>query len=227
MKINLNEVLSSPLFMGMSETDANAVISCLEAHLSRFSKNDYIYHLGDNHLPLGLVLAGSVIVIKEDFWGNRSILAHIGAGELFGEVYACMPEEPMGVSVVAAEVCDILFLHADQILFPCGNGCAYHTKLMQNFVAVLARKNLMLTEKLEHITKRSIRDKVLSYLSLQSVKTGKKEFEIPFNRQELADYLSVDRSALSSELGKLKEEGILDFQKNRFNLLKRTNENGL
>lgn len=216
MKQKLDLLKTSPLFAGITQAELESVISYLKGEEMSYLKNEMIYRVGQKNVSIGFVLSGSVMVMKEDFWGNRSILAQIGAGEIFGEAYACMPDVPLGVNVIAAEKAQILFLSSERIVSSGNPSEKLSLRLIQNFISILAQKNFMLTEKMEFLTKRSIREKVMSYLSAQSQKQGKEEFYIPFSRQELADYLSVDRSALSSELGRLKAEGALDFQKNHF-----------
>ena len=216
-------IKKSALFSGIDTDEISAVLNCLSAKESKFTKDEFVFRSGEKISSVGMVLSGQAHIIKEDFWGNRTIIAEVSAGSLFGETYACVGSEPLGVSVVASENLEILFLDIQKMMNVCTSVCEFHTKLIRNLLSVLAEKNLLLTKKMEHISKRTTRDKLLSYLSAQSLKCGKPSFEIPFNRQQLADYLSVDRSAMSNELCKLRDEGILTFQKNSFHL----NENEL
>lgn len=204
------------LFKGIEHEDIHAMLGCLEAKNKCYDKQEYILAAGSSKVETGIVLRGSVHVIKEDFWGNRMILAKAGAGEVFGEAFSCAGEEYLPVSVVAVEDTEVLFLNPAKVLRTCSSACRFHTGLIQNMIGLLAGKNIMLTEKIEHVTKRTIREKLLSYLSGQAGRVGSNRFQIPFNRQELADYLAVDRSALSNELGKMRDEGILEFWKNEF-----------
>jgi len=208
----------SPLFSGIEENEAEQLLSCLGAKTAAYLKNQYIFRAGETTSSAGLVLSGSVHILKEDVWGNRGILAEAQTGDLFGETYAVLPKRPLEVSAFAAENTEILFLSMHKILTICSSACRFHTLLIQNLLSVLAQKNLMLTEKMEHLTKRSTREKLLSYLSAEAQRQQSSAFEIPYNRQQLADYLSVDRSAMSGELGKLRDEGLLRFHKNRFEL---------
>lgn len=209
----------SPLFRGVEPEEIRSMLSCLNANEGTYKKGEFIFRNGDRLNTMGLVLSGSVHIIKEDFWGNRTIIGIASAGRLFGETYACVQSEPLEVGVVAAETAEILFLDARRIITVCTSACEFHTRLIQNLLSVLAEKNLMLTKKMEHMARKTTREKLLSYLSEQSLKQGSPVFEIPFNRQQLAEYLAVDRSAMSSELGKLRDEGILTFNKNKFHLL--------
>ncbi|MDO5115673.1 MAG: Crp/Fnr family transcriptional regulator [Synergistaceae bacterium] len=218
MKKYIEAVKSSPLFNAIAEADIEAMLDCLSVRRKEYAKNEFVLRCGDFTDSVGVALAGSLHIIKEDFWGNRNIIAEIGAGQIFAESYACMPAVPLGVSVVAAERCAVMFMDVRRVLTSCGSACEFHARLVRNLVSVLAEKNLLFNEKLTHLTQRATRQKLLSYLSAESLRRGSPEFEIPFNRQQLADYLSVDRSALSSELSKMRDEGLLDFYKNSFRL---------
>jgi CRP-like cAMP-binding protein len=165
-------------------------------------------------------LSGQVQIVLEDFYGNRSILAQIGKGNLFGESFAFAENESLPVFVIAAAESKLLFLDCRRLASPCANSCAYHRQLIQNMLKILALKNISLTQKIELVSKKTIREKLLAYLSAEAQKAGKSSFSIPFDRQGLADYLSVDRSAMSAVLSKLRNEGIINFNKNKFELLK-------
>lgn len=213
------EVLKkSNLFENINENDIENMIGCLGIREKRYTKGSYIYHLGDRISTLNMVAEGEVHIVKEDYWGNQSILTEIGIGELFGETYACLNNIPLQINVVAVKNCTIIELDISKVINTCSNSCQFHSKLIQNLLFVLASKNLMLTNKLEAMSQRSIRDKVMTYLSQQSRKNDSSEFDIPFNRQQLADYIAVDRSALSKEICRLRDEGILEFNKNHFEL---------
>ncbi len=204
------------LFHGISEGDATSMLQCLNAYSKQYKKNEIIYHEGDIISCAGLLLSGEAHIEKNDRWGNQSILAAITAGELFSESYACIPDATSMVNVVAVKNSEVLFLNTKRVLQTCSNACAFHARLIQNLLTDLAQKNLQLTRKMSHTTSKSIRGRVLSYLSFQAIQHGTYQFEIPFSRQQLADYLCVDRSALSNELGKMQRDGLITFQKNRF-----------
>ena len=218
MKNYLNVLTKSPLFSGITENEIESMLSCLSAITKLYNKNQFVFRLGESISSVGMVLSGSVHILKEDFWGNRSILSEVGPGQLFGETYACVQTESLGVSVVAAEPTEVLFMDIRKIMGTCSSACEFHTRLIRNLISALAGKNLMLTGKMEHMAQRTTREKILSYLSSESQKNASSSFEIPFNRQQLADYLAVDRSALSKELCRLRDEGVLAFQKNSFKL---------
>ena len=203
------EISALPLFRGVPAEELPALLARASARTCAFQKGELLLRRGDVTRRLGLVLEGSVHIIREDFWGNRSIVGLAGPGEVFAESYA-LAEEPLEVSVLAAAPGAALFLEADGLT---------DARLTANLLHLLARKNLMLTRKMRHMARRTTRDKLLSYLSAQALAAGSSEFDIPMDRQQLADYLAVDRSAMSAALGKLRDEGVLTFRKNHFRLL--------
>ncbi len=208
----------SRLFTGISDKEISSMLTCLSGVKKSYNKGDFVFRAGEITSSLGLVLSGSLHIIGEDFWGNRNILTQIGPTGLFAETYACAGNTPLEVSVITVQPGEILFLDVGKVLNACSSSCEFHSRLIYNLMWVLAEKNLMLTEKLNHITKRTTREKLLSYLSQEAQKHKNSNFSIPFNREELAAYLSVDRSALSNELSKLKNQGLISFSKNHFNL---------
>ena len=182
-------------------------------------KEEYILREGEQTKVLGLVLSGSVLIVQEDVWGGRNVLSVLGSGQCFAEVFACVPGSVLNVSVEAKEDTTVLFLNVGRILSICPDGCSFHAQLIQNLLIDMAQKNRKLSEKITHMAKRSTREKLLSYLSEQAVKNKSSEFEIPYNRQQLADYLGVDRSGLSVQLCRLRDEGMLTFHKNKIRLI--------
>lgn len=208
----------SPLFRGLEGAQILSVLGCLNARLRTYVKDETILAEGKPVQAFGLVLEGGALVTREDFWGNRNIIAGIGPGEVFAESYACTAGAPLAVSVVARERTAVLHLNAASVLTACASACAHHSALIRNLVGMLAAKNLRMNEKLEHMSQRSTREKLLSFLSAESRRAGRAAFDIPFDRQQLADYLSVDRSAMSAELCRLRDEGVLAFHKNHFDL---------
>jgi CRP-like cAMP-binding protein len=193
--------------------------SCLGARPVRLAKGEVIFQEGEPAREMGLLLSGGARIIKEDFYGNRTIVARIEPGELFGESFACAQLEALPVSAVATEDSQVLLMDCRRLLTTCSNSCQFHNQLIFNLLKVVATKNILFHQRIEITAKRSTREKLLAYLVLQAKNTGSDSFEIPFDRQELADYLEVDRSGLSAEISKLRKEGILESQKNRFTLL--------
>lgn len=211
-------LMGSLLFDGVEESDLAALLGCLGAKTAQYPKKAVVLAQGDRAGMIGLVLRGSVRVEQVDWFGDRHVLGQAEAGELFAETFACAGAERLPVSVVAAEETTVLFIDCTRVLYACSNACAFHQRIIFNLMKVLAQKNLMSHRRLEIAAKRTTRDKLLTYLGQQAMQSGSRSFYIPFDRQELADYLKVDRSGLSAEIGKLKKEGVIDCEKNRFEI---------
>ena len=216
MKNDLRILRISPLFKGVKEQDMEEMISCLNGQLKTYRKNERILTEAETLKRVGVILDGCVQVESEDVFGNRNIQEKLEPGDLFGAAYAFSGITDSPVSVTSISDSKVLFIEAGRILSVCPSACPFHQKMLENMVYILARKNVMLSEKISHISKRSTREKLLSYLSSQSKRAKSRHFFIPFNRQELADYLCVERSAMSAELSRLKGDGILDYKKHEF-----------
>lgn len=217
--MNYQKLSQTSLFQGMTPEETEAVLNCLGAEKKTYEKDEIICHMGDTVTSLCAVVSGSVLIENDDVWGNRTILDRVGEGGIFAETYACVPGEKLMVNVSAAEPSEILFLNVGRILKTCPSSCSHHSRLIRNLLAVSARKNLNLSRKIFHTSSKSIRGRLLSYLSWQAVQYGGPEFDIPFNRQQLADYLGVDRSALSSELGRMQRDGLIKVKRSHFCLI--------
>lgn len=217
--MDIHLLAGTRLFQGIREHEIEAMLTCLSAEERTYGKDAYIYRAGDVTGRLGVVMEGAVNIIKDDVWGNRKIIENIGGGQIFGETYACLKGEPLMVDVQASERSRILFMDVNRILTTCSSSCDFHNRLIRSLMYVLAGKNLMLTKKMDIITPKSLRERVMVYLSQESVKQGCRTVTVPFNRQQMADYLSVDRSALSGELSKMQKEGVIAYEKNRFTVL--------
>ena len=209
-------IRSSQLFSGTSEEELTAMLSCLKAEKKDFPKEAFVLRAGDAADSIGLVLSGNILVIQEDIWGNRNILSKAGAGQTFAAAYACAPGSVLNVSVMTETPVTAMFLNVRRILTVCPSACSHHSRIIRNLLSEMAEKNLRLSEKLTHMGQRSTRAKLMSYLSSEAQRLGKYEFDIPFSRQQLADYLAVERSGLSLELGKMRSESLLDFHKSHF-----------
>lgn len=216
MKEYLQIIKTSKLFSGIREEEIELILNCLSAEKRSFRKGEYIFCVGERISEVALLLDGCVYIQREDYWGNLSILSEISQGEIFGEAYAVPESDAMVNNVLAVTPCEVLFLNLSHVLTVCTSHCHFHTKIIQNFFTIMASKNRMLTQKLGHMSQRTTREKLLSYLSEQSLKAGSPAFTIPFNRQQLADFLSIDRSAMSNELSKMRKEGKLDFHRSYF-----------
>lgn len=204
------------LFRGMKPGEVESMLECLKAKTRKYKKGEVIFPVGEKTNSMGFVLSGVVSIEIDDVWGNKSIWTHVTSGHVFGETHASLPSEPMLVSAVAAENAEVLFLNIGRLMKICQENCACHTKMIQNLLTIMAQKNLGLSRRMAHLAARSIRGRLSSYLSFESVQRGSLEFTIPYNRQQLADYLNVDRSALSNELSKMQKEGLLRTEKNYF-----------
>lgn len=210
------EMKNSPFFEGIEETEEEKVLKGLDAHEMTYDKENYILHCGEQVKEMGLLVSGGLLIVQEDFWGNRNLVAKIGPGDVFAETFACMQRRNINVNVIAEEAADVLWLNVQNILNADGETEGWKLVLLRNLLENMAEKNLRFNEKLTHMGKRNTREKLLSYLSAEAQKHGTSEFDIPFSRHQLADYLSVERSAMSTELGKLRDEGRLSFRKNHF-----------
>ena len=222
MKKYLEILLVSPLFRGITAEDLERLLPCLGGGARSYSAGAAILLAGTPAGQMGLVLSGRVQVVREEFSGHRSLLAELEPGELFAETFACAPALPGGlpVTVLAAEDCAVLLLDLKRVVGTCSNSCPFHTRLVRNLLGVLAGKSLALNRRMVHLSRRSTREKLLSYLSEQAARAGGTEFSIPFDRQGLADYLCVERSAMSAVLSRLRAEGVLETRRNRFKLLR-------
>ena len=217
--MNFLYLSKTALFQGSTAEETEKILSCLGAEEKHYRKEEIICHMEDTVTSLGVVISGSVLIENDDIWGNRSILDRVGPGQIFAETYACVPGEKLMVNVTAAEDTVILFLDVGRIIRTCPNSCAYHSKLIRNLLSISAQKNLNLSQRIFNTSSKTIRGRLLSYLSDQAVLRGEQQFDIPFNRRQLADYLGVDRSAMSNELSKMQREGLIRVERNHFELM--------
>lgn len=209
---------TSPLFQHIDPSMYEEVLQCLHAYEKQYHTDETIANWKETLSSFGIVLSGKVHIIKLDFLGNTTIVAEISSGQLFGESFA-FSQTPLQVQIQCAKDTTVLWIPVKDLLHVEGSTCVYHAQLIQNLLQILATKNQFLTQRIDHLSKRGIKEKLLSYLIQQAQQSNCSTFAIPFDRQELADYLCVDRSALSYVLSNLKKEGILSFQKNVFTLL--------
>ena len=208
-----------PLFEGVSLSELTGLIGCLGAKKIFAEKGQTVFREGDAATQIGIVLSGAVQLERQDYYGNRSIVAYIGPGQLFGESYAFAGVELLPISAVADEPSWLLLIDARRICVSCANACAFHNRIIYNMLRLVARTNLVYDQKIQVTSKRTTREKLMAYLMNQMKLQNSNSFTIPYDRQELADYLEVDRSGLSAEISKLRKEGILESEKNNFCLL--------
>lgn len=216
--MDIDFLSKTPLFAGIAPQDIPTMLPCLGAYTKTYPKGSALFLTGDHLDVVGLVLQGSIRLESCDVWGNQNILDHIAPGQVFGEAYSCLPQQPLLVDILAGEESQVLFLQTSKVLHLCPQSCPFHQALLSNLLSVMAQKNLKLNHKIRHTTPKTIRARLLSYLSQQATEQGSHSFTIPFDRQQLADYLCVDRSALSHELGKMQKEGLLTFSRSQFQL---------
>lgn len=205
------------LFHGLREAQIREMLPCLSARQSRFRRGQFLLRAGDRVAFAGILLSGEAEVLQEDFWGNRNLLAAIGPGDLFAEAFACA-HAVSPVSVLCKTDGSVLYLNVRAVFSPCEKACAQHKALSQNLIRVLAEKNMQLNEKVGFLSQRTTREKLLAYLSAQARRAGSASFRIPFDRQQLADFLSVNRSAMSAELSRMQREGLLCADRSSFTL---------
>ena len=204
------------LFAGSSPDEIEAMLGCLDARVRSYGEGAYVHHMGDVIKTVGLVLEGGVRIESVDVWGNVSIMGTAGPGGMFGEAYAAVPDEPLMVDVVAAQESTIMFLNLAKVLATCSHACPNHRRASANMTAIIARHSLALSRRILHVAPKTMRGKILAYLSDVAERTGRREFDIPFDRQQLADYLGVDRSALSAELSRMQKAGLIETRRSHF-----------
>ncbi len=209
-------IAKARLFQNISVEEIESLLDCLGASFGKFEKGQYLLSAGDPVRQIGVLLTGSADVIKEDAFGRRSIVTSISPLDMFAEALVCAQVQESPVSVQATADGTLCFLDYKRIVTSCGSACGFHTRLVQNMLGILAYKNIMFNKKMDYLLMKSMRERVSAYLLDQSAQRNSLSFSIPFNREELADYLSVDRSAMSRELGRMKLEGLIDFSKNKF-----------
>lgn len=219
MRKYIHILKNTQMFSGVGDDEISSMLSCLGARLSEFKKGDYVLRQGEYIGNIMVLVRGNLHIQNDDYWGNRSILGHIGVGDMFGEAYVAPESGPILNDVVAIEDSTVIFFDVKRIITTCPSACGFHALVVQNLFFAISEKNRKLVQKLGHMSKRSTREKLISYLSQESKRHNSSIFAIPFNRQQLADFLSVDRSAMSNELCKMRDEGLLEFQKNQFKLL--------
>lgn len=211
--------MRSPLFAGIDTADMEGMLGCIGYHVKDYQKGEIIAFEAENINHVGVVLEGAVDMLKEDVWGNRTMLVRSYPQDIFGETFACGEDSLSVVTFAAAENCRVLFLSFCRVMHTCTHACQFHQTLIENMVRLIARKNRELMRKVEVVSKKTLREKILAYLSIQSQTQGSSRFEVPLGRVEWAEYMNADRSALTRELAKMKDEGLIDYQRNSFEIL--------
>ena len=219
MKKYISVLKKARLFYGVEYAEIEAMLSCLGARLSTYKKGEYVFCRGEHIGDICVLAEGSLYIQKDDYWGNRSILGRIEEGEMFGEAYVAPQSGTLLNDVVAEQDSAVIFFDVKRVITTCSSACRFHAMVVQNMFYAISEKNRKLVQKLVHMSKRTTREKLISYLSEEASRQSTSSFIIPFNRQQLADFLSVDRSAMSNELCKMRDDGLIEFEKNRFKLL--------
>lgn len=207
------------LFSGVGEDEISAMLNCLQARLRSYKKGEYVLRQGEHLGDILVLCEGKLHIQRDDYWGNRSIISMLTVGEMFGEAYVAPESGALMNDVLAVEDCTVIFFDVKRIITVCSSACRFHSLVIQNLFFAISEKNRRLIQKLGYMSRRTTREKLLAYLSEEAKRHSSSEFTIPFNRQQLADYLSVDRSAMSNELCKLRDEGLIEFHKSRFRLV--------
>lgn len=219
MKKYIETLKRNQLFYGVNKENIESMLVCLSATTREYKKGEYVFHQGEYLENICILLSGCIHIQSDDYWGNRTIVNKIGEGEMFGESYAVHGGTAVLNDAVATADSVVAFFNSSKLMTVCSSACTFHSTVIRNLLYSLTDKNQYLMQKLTHISKRTIREKLISYLSSQAKLNNSNCFTIPFNRQQLADFLSVDRSAMSNELSKMRNEGLITFSKNSFTLL--------
>ena len=207
------------LFSGVGDEELCAMLNCLQAKTKKYIKGEYIFRQGEYISNIAILVKGSVYIQRDDFWGNCSIINIVNVGEMFGEAYVAPDSGALLNDVVAVEDSTVIFFDVGKLLTVCSSACKFHSLVVQNLFYAISEKNRSLVQKLGYMSKRTTREKLISYLSDEAKAHKTSSFTIPFNRRQLADFLSVDRSAMSNELCKMRDDGLIIFDKNKFTLL--------
>lgn len=211
--------LNSPLFKGIRKEDMQGMLGCTGYHIGRYKKGEAVILEEEDIRHIGIVLSGAVDMVKEDIWGGKTLLMRIHKSNLFGESFACAEDTQAVVSFLASEDTQVMFIPFHRIMHTCTMACEFHHRLIENMVSIIAGKNRDLMRKVEIVSKKTLREKILTYLSIQAQSHNSRYFEIPLGRVELSEYLCADRSALSRELANMKADGLIDYDKNVFRIL--------
>ena len=219
MKKFIPNLKKTKLFAGVVEEEISSMLSCLDARFREYKKGEYVLRQGEHLNHITVLVSGELHIQRDDYWGNRTIVNRLGVGEMFGEAYIAPESGALLNDVLAVEDSTVIFFDIRRIITVCSTACRFHSMVVQNLFFAISAKNRALVQKLSHISKRTTREKLISYLSEEANRQNSSSFTIPFNRQQLADFLSVDRSAMSNELCKMRDEKLIEFEKNWFRLL--------
>lgn len=220
MKEYLAKVLACKLFLGITPEEASILLGCLSAKIEQYEKDGALLLQGARVDKIGILLSGRLQILREDYHGNRSIVSELAPSEVFAEAFVCAGLSHSPVTVLAMQSATVMYIDYRKLITTCPGGCDFHHRLVENMISLIAYKNIELSKKLQILSCRSTREKILTYLTQQSERSNSLSFTIPFTREQLADYLSVNRSALSREISAMAEEGLLSYERNSFTLCK-------
>lgn len=218
MKKNFEKVKANPLFNGIGLNDLETMLHCIEGRVQKYQKGAVIQLVRTPVKTVGLVVSGMVQVLREDIDGKQNLMAELGEGELFGEVFACAGVSHSPVTVLASESCEVLHLNYRKVITTCSSTCSFHQRLIENMLTLIAKKNLLLNQKIDILSRRTTRERLLLFFDSQ--RQGAPRFTISFSREELAAYLCVERSAMAAELSKMQREGVIRYERNSFEILR-------
>ena len=218
-KKDLSELKQARIFNNITEEQIESLMDCVQGTIRNFPKGSTVFSAGDQIDSIGVVMEGQLEVESLDYWGNTAIINLINPGEIFGEAYASADAEPLPNDVIALSESRVLFMNMQHILTQCQRAGPFHNQLIQNLFTIATRRNRYMNRKISHMSKRTTREKLLSFLSDIAQQKESNSFQIPFDRQQLADYLSVERSAMSAELSRMAKDGLIRYHKNQFELL--------
>lgn len=216
----LKEIEEAPLFKNVQEKNMEAVLSCLGGHIKVYEKGEYVSLAYEEVKNVGLILQGTVQMVQEDVWGRKTLLTMMNKNELFGETFICGDHTLPTVSFYASTHAEVLFMPIHRVMHTCTNACEFHHRITENLTRMIANKNEQLIEKIEILSQKTLKDKISVYLSIEAKRNQSNYFELQTGRLEMAEYLCADRSALTRELNIMKKEGLIDFDKNTFRLIR-------
>ncbi|DAB12697.1 TPA: Crp/Fnr family transcriptional regulator [Candidatus Gastranaerophilales bacterium HUM_18] len=214
-----NQIKNSPVFYGMNDEELRGLLECFNARIRRYEKDEMIIRQGDMIANIYLILDGEVNIEKDSYWGRRIIISRLSRNDNLALSFVGSKDVESSVDAIAIKDTLVLILSYEKCTSMCQNACTRHKVLINNLFQILSKENIELIQKIENVSQKTIRDKLLTYLSNEAQKRHSNSFDIHFNRQDLADYLNVDRSAMSFELSKLQKEGLIEYDKNHFELL--------
>ena len=214
------EMPRNGVFAEINEADIEKMLKCVQARRKSFESGSYIMHEGDAAGTVGIIISGEISIVFDDFWGNRALVGKLHPGEMVGDAYTYTPDKMLHINVIASVPTTVFMIDYEKFITPCANACASHTRLMKNLLGLFANKLIAMMRKMTFVSKRSLREKIMTFLSAQASLSGSNTITVDMSRQEFADYLYVDRSALSRELSSMQSDGIIEFYKNSFRLIK-------